>query len=118
MKFQGFKRNDASGRFPEYGAIFISNCTTMEECFERKIFGLPFAHADFVREIKAGMILFLFEYGNRELYGVFEASSDGAMNIVPHAYNSSGMKFPAQVLVFIFLCSWTGMNFYPFSRSE
>ncbi|KAH7528093.1 hypothetical protein FEM48_Zijuj05G0035300 [Ziziphus jujuba var. spinosa] len=112
MKFQGFKRNDASGRFPEYGAIFISNCTTMEECFERKIFGLPFAHADFVREIKAGMILFLFEYGNRELYGVFEASSDGAMNIVPHAYNSSGMKFPAQVR---FITIW---NSNPLHESE
>ncbi|CAK7337005.1 unnamed protein product [Dovyalis caffra] len=48
----------------------------------------------------------------RELSGVFEACSDGAMNIVPHAYSSSGKQFPAQVkFVQIWQC-------YPLSEKE
>ncbi|KAJ7948956.1 DCD (Development and Cell Death) domain-like protein [Quillaja saponaria] len=43
------------------------------------------------------MILFLFEYEKRKLYGVFEAISDGDINIDPHAYASSGRQYPAQV---------------------
>ncbi|CAN1166314.1 B2 protein [Linum perenne] len=91
------EHNRITGRFPEYGAIFMSNDATKKECFERQLFGLPTGQADFVMHVKAGMILFLFEYGKRELHGVFQACSDGAMNIVPHAYSGSGIKFPAQV---------------------
>ncbi|KAF3436941.1 hypothetical protein FNV43_RR19694 [Rhamnella rubrinervis] len=97
MKSKNFQDDEISGLVPEAGAIFMSNCATLEECFERKLFGLPSSYADFVREVKTGMILFLFEYENRKLYGVFEASSDGEMNIVPHAFSSTGKKFPAQV---------------------
>ncbi|KAL0534583.1 hypothetical protein IC582_028874 [Cucumis melo] len=89
--------NIAHGTVPEYGAIFMSNRVTRAECFRRKLFGLPYWLGDFVLQIKSGMILFLFEYENRVLHGVFQATSDGAMNIVPHAYTSSGQKFPAQV---------------------
>ncbi|KAF7834777.1 DCD (development and cell death) domain protein [Senna tora] len=86
-----------SGSHPEYGAIFMSNRSTMKECFEKRIFGLPYLFSDFVRGVKEGMLLFLFEYEERKLYGVFEASSDGNLNIVPEAYTSSGKQFPAQV---------------------
>lgn len=85
------------GSVPEFGAIFMSNSATKKECFRRKLLGLPSAHANFVERVKAGMILFLFEFEKRELYGVYRASSDGAMDIVPHAFNSSGRQFPAQV---------------------
>ncbi|KAL3503748.1 hypothetical protein ACH5RR_038197 [Cinchona calisaya] len=87
----------AKGEFPEFGAIFMSSRTTKHECLERKLFGLPIAFADFVKNVRAGMILFLFEYEKRKLYGVFQAVSDGQMDIVPHAYRSSGYFFPAQV---------------------
>lgn len=92
-------KNVETGRFPNSGAIFMSNRSTMEECFERKLFGLPASQTDFVRGVKVGMILFLFEYEKRKLHGVFEATSDGEMNIVPHAYSSSGRQFPAQVMI-------------------
>lgn len=88
---------DVLGRVPECGAIFMSNASTKRECFRRKLLGLPSAQANFVKQIKAGMVLFLFEYERRELYGVFRACSDGSTNIVPHAFTSSGKQFPAQV---------------------
>lgn len=91
------KQNNASGILPEFGAIFMSNHATKKECFRRNLFGLPSSHGNFVKQIKAGMILFLFEYERRELYGVFQASSDAAMNIVPHAFCSTGKHCPAQV---------------------
>ena len=79
------------------GAIFMSNRATKKECLKRGVFGLPQSQAKFVSELKAGMLLFLFEHEERKLYGVFEATSDGAMNIIPNAFRSSGMVFPAQV---------------------
>ncbi|GLT36708.1 hypothetical protein SLA2020_110690 [Shorea laevis] len=77
----------------------MSNGSTWEECLKRKLFGLPFSHAEFVKRVKVGMILFLFEYEKRQLYGVFKAASDGDINIVSKAYDSSGRLFPAQVRV-------------------
>lgn len=58
-----------AGRLPKYGAIFMSNRSTIEECFERKLFGLPASLTNFVRGVKVGMLLFLFEYEKRKLYG-------------------------------------------------
>ncbi|KAM0950795.1 putative development/cell death domain-containing protein [Dioscorea sansibarensis] len=80
------------------GAIFMSNRATKKECLKRGVFGLPQSQAKFVSELKAGMLLFLFEHEERKLYGVFEAISDGAMNIIPNAFCSSGMLFPAQII--------------------
>lgn len=102
------EENDIAGSIPEFGAIFMSNIATKKECFKRKIFGLPSSLAEFVKQVKAGMILFLFEYEKRELFGVYRACSDGAMDIAPHLFNNLGMKFPAQVCFIIiagsFLC--------------
>lgn len=92
--------NGASGEDPEYGAIFMSNSSTRKECLKRELFGLPIGQAGFVKQVKAGMMLFLFEFESRELYGVFEACSDGGINIQPNAFRSSGKQFPAQVLGF------------------
>ncbi|XP_068320733.1 uncharacterized protein [Pyrus communis] len=87
------------GLYPEYGAIFMSSSATIDECFKRRLFGLPSSQGQFVKQIKTGMILFLFEFESRELHGVFQACSDGEMNISPSAYNLSGRQFPAQVKV-------------------
>ncbi|XVF06632.1 hypothetical protein REPUB_Repub06bG0066500 [Reevesia pubescens] len=97
MEIEGRLKHKFSGNFPEFGAIFMSNASTREECFQRKLFGLPMSSADFVKGVKVGMILFLFEYEKRQLYGVFKATTDGELNIIPRAYISSGKKFPAQV---------------------
>ncbi|KAJ9707971.1 hypothetical protein PVL29_000167 [Vitis rotundifolia] len=87
------------GTVPECGAIFMSNRKTMEECLRRKLFGLPFSKTGFVKHVKVGMVLFLFEYERRELHGVFQASTDGAIDIVPEAFCSSGKQFSAQVRI-------------------
>ncbi|XP_008805984.2 uncharacterized protein LOC103718793 isoform X1 [Phoenix dactylifera] len=80
------------------GAIFMCNRLTKKECLERKLFGLPSRQAGFLKNVKAGMLLFLFEHEERKLYGVFEATSDGALNIMPNAFLSSGKSYPAQIL--------------------
>ncbi|GAB4836646.1 hypothetical protein Ancab_001558 [Ancistrocladus abbreviatus] len=97
MESRWFYRGTAHGSVPDYGAIFMSNTSTRKECFERRLFGLPITFLDFVTKVKTGMLLFLFDYEERKLYGVFEASSDGTMNISSDAYKSSGKQFPAQV---------------------
>ncbi|CAL0312172.1 unnamed protein product [Lupinus luteus] len=91
------KYNDADGRDPDFGAIFMSNSVTKRECFKMRLFGLPSSDIQFVEQVKAGMILFLFEYEKKHLHGVFKATCDGAINIVPDAFHSSGKQFPAQV---------------------
>lgn len=95
----GFDEDEicVGGLVPKFGAIFMSNSATKKECLKRKIFGLPMAKANFVKKVKSGMILFLFEFEKRELYGVFQAISDGSMNLNPRAFTSSGKQFPAQV---------------------
>ncbi|XP_031505171.1 uncharacterized protein LOC116267534 isoform X2 [Nymphaea colorata] len=87
------------------GAIFMCNRETKKECLARGLFGLPPSQAQFVQKIKSGMILFLFEYEERKLFGVFEASSDGGIGIVPEAFSSSGKSFSSQVEDLIILFS-------------
>lgn len=108
-----FGKRKVSGNFPEDGAIFMSNRSTLKECFQRNLFGLPDSFADFVHNIKAGMILFVFEFEARKLYGVFKAISDGGMNIVPHAYVSSGKQYPSQVVICIFILCLPFSNSFP-----
>ncbi|OMO70408.1 hypothetical protein CCACVL1_18941 [Corchorus capsularis] len=91
------EENGLPGSRPEYGAIFMSNKATKRECLRRRVFALPSSQSHFVKQVKAGMILFLFEYERRELHGVFQACSDGDMNILPHAFTQSGKQYPAQV---------------------
>lgn len=83
------------------GGIFMCNQTTMPECLSRQLFGLPKVEAAFVKGIKAGMSLFLFEYEERRLYGLFKAASDGVINSVPDAFSQSGRSYPAQVFCLI-----------------
>ncbi|XWS19902.1 hypothetical protein CRYUN_Cryun31cG0056200 [Craigia yunnanensis] len=90
-------QSSVPGSCPEFGAIFMSNNAMKKECFRRKIFALPYSLSHFVKQVKDGMILFLFEFEKRELHGVFQACSDGAMNILPYVFSSSGKQFPAQV---------------------
>ncbi|PWA43758.1 Development/cell death domain-containing protein [Artemisia annua] len=94
MKYKG---DNVPGKIPECGAIFMSNTGTKDECFNRKLFGLPYNMSDFVLSVKKGMTLFLFEFEKRQLYGVFRAISDGEIDIQPRAYSTFGKKFPAQV---------------------
>ncbi|CAL5051337.1 unnamed protein product [Urochloa decumbens] len=80
------------------GAIIICNHETKRQFFEQKHFALPGYAATFINKIRAGMLLFLFEHEERKLYGVFEATSDGALNILPDSCASLCKFRPAQVL--------------------
>nr|CAB3460348.1 unnamed protein product [Digitaria exilis] len=64
--------------------------------------GLPSIHYSYVKNVKPGMPLFLFNYTDRRLHGLFEAASPGQMSIDPYAWNnedSLNTPFPAQVRV-------------------
>ncbi|CAI8617430.1 unnamed protein product [Vicia faba] len=91
------KHNNAGGSDPDFGAIFMSNSGTKRECLRSGVFGLPASYIPFVEKIKSGTTLFLFEYEKKLLHGVFMATCDGGINIVPNAFASTGMKYPAQV---------------------
>eukprot|EP00899_Mesostigma_viride_P008902 jgi/Mesvir1/18012/Mv25050-RA.2 len=67
-------------------AAVIFGCTkkTMDECIDSNLFGLPFNHMKYVQSITPGMLLFLFNYTDRLLHGIFRATSAGTLNINPH----------------------------------
>ncbi|KAJ1258243.1 hypothetical protein BS78_10G060000 [Paspalum vaginatum] len=79
------------------GAVFLCNHLTRKECFDKKIFGLSHYCADFVEKVKAGTTLFLYDVDQCKIHGVFEATSDGSVNIIPDAYVSSGKRYPSQI---------------------
>ncbi|KAI3935879.1 hypothetical protein MKX01_004606 [Papaver californicum] len=84
----------------------ILGCTrhTMKECLTNQIFGLPAFHYTYVRKIKPGLPVFLFNYSDRKIHGIFEAASNGQMNINPHGWSEDGQeptKYPAQVRICI-----------------
>ncbi|PAN10925.1 hypothetical protein PAHAL_2G125600 [Panicum hallii] len=90
-------RQDAIGDMA--GAIFMSNTLTREQCFKASIFGLPLEYEPFVSNVRKGMPLFLFDHTLCKLYGVFEAASDGGLNINNAAFRSTQRSYPAQVRI-------------------
>uniref|UniRef100_A0A0D9UX50 DCD domain-containing protein n=1 Tax=Leersia perrieri TaxID=77586 RepID=A0A0D9UX50_9ORYZ len=64
--------------------------------------GLPHRHLPYVRNVKPGMPLFLFNSDDRKLHGIFMATSPGQLNIDRFAWmsvqsNATATPFPAQV---------------------
>lgn len=58
--------------------------------------GLPLAKRDLVEQVVPGTFLFLYDFDVKELYGIFEASSHGGVNLEPKAFEGQG-SYPAQV---------------------
>ncbi|KAL6897919.1 hypothetical protein ACP4OV_006878 [Aristida adscensionis] len=84
------------------GVIFGCKPDTIEECFQKQLFGLPSIHYSYVKNVKPGLPLFLFNYTDRKLHGLFEAASPGQMSIDPYAWSKEGSlrtPFPAQVRI-------------------
>ncbi|XP_010543698.1 PREDICTED: uncharacterized protein LOC104816526 isoform X2 [Tarenaya hassleriana] len=84
------------------GVIFGCKFSTVKECYAKQLFGLPAPHISYVKNIDPGLTLFLFNYSDRKLHGIFEAASHGKLSIDPHAWTSDGIDttpYAAQVKV-------------------
>ncbi|CAN0855036.1 Influenza virus NS1A-binding protein homolog A [Linum grandiflorum] len=84
------------------GVIFGCKHYTFNECLSKELFGLPAIHISYVQKIDPGLPLFLFNYSDRKLHGIFEAASQGKMNIDPYAWLDEGVDYtpyPAQVKI-------------------
>ncbi|KAL2901111.1 B2 protein [Bienertia sinuspersici] len=84
------------------GVIFGCTDMTIKECLTKQLFGLPGQHYVYVKNIFPGLPLFLFNYSRRQLHGIFEAASQGQMNINPYGWTKDGSErtsYPAQVQI-------------------
>ncbi|KAL6528570.1 hypothetical protein OROMI_029215 [Orobanche minor] len=84
------------------GVIFGCTRSTIRECLANQLFGLPAQHFSYVQNIEPGLPLFLFDYSERKLHGIYEAASSGKMGIDSYAWTTGGSdrtKYPAQVQV-------------------
>ncbi|KAF5189188.1 Development/cell death domain, Galactose oxidase, beta-propeller, partial [Thalictrum thalictroides] len=84
------------------GVIFGCTKDSINECLSNLLFGLPSIHSSYVENIEPGLPLFLFNYDDRKLHGIYEAASCGQMNINPNAWTENGSsktQYPAQVHV-------------------
>ncbi|XVF47402.1 hypothetical protein PTKIN_Ptkin03bG0106200 [Pterospermum kingtungense] len=82
------------------GVIFGCRHITFRECFSKKLFGLPAPHYSYVKNIEPGLPLFLFNYSDRKLHGIFEAASSGKLDLNSRAWTTDGSEttpYPAQV---------------------
>lgn len=120
------------------GVIFGCKHSTIGECYDKQLFGkpatskilvkhmliylliyfhlknypsgLPAAHFSYVRNVYPCLQLFLFNYSNRELHGIFEAASQGQRYLDSSAWTSGEptcekselTPYPAQVRSRIF----------------
>ncbi|VVB17639.1 unnamed protein product [Arabis nemorensis] len=86
------RRHDHEQLLPGY--IFMCNGRTKPDCYRYRVFGIPRGRKDVVESIKPGMKLFLYDFEKRLLYGVYEATIGGKLDIEPEAFDK---KYPAQV---------------------
>ncbi|KAJ8644257.1 hypothetical protein MRB53_006005 [Persea americana] len=82
------------------GVIFGCKHQTIAECLSKQLFGLPAPHFSYIKNVEPGLPLFLFNYSDRKLHGIFESASGGKMNIDPYAWTENGSEttpYPSQV---------------------
>lgn len=86
------------------GVVFGTKNCTIKECLSKQLFGLPSVHFSYVKNIRPGLPLFLFNYSDRTLHGIFEAAGPGRMSIDRYAWTDDGAQvtpFPAQVQILV-----------------
>ncbi|GMI73413.1 hypothetical protein HRI_001010600 [Hibiscus trionum] len=84
------------------GVIFGCKHSTFGECLSKQLFGLPSGHYSYVKNIEPGLPLFLFNYSDRKLHGIFEAASFGNLSINSSAWTIDGSEstpYAAQVKI-------------------
>jgi hypothetical protein len=77
-------------------------------CYLCCFIGLPSVHFSYVKNIKPGMPLFLFNYSDRKMHGIFEAATPGQIAIDQFAWSRDGRtktQYPAQVSSYNSQCS-------------
>ena len=69
---------------------FVFACTnsSQSECFDRMLFGTSKPYGALAMRVKKGDFLFLLNLDTDLLYGVFRATTEGKVNIVPEAWKS------------------------------
>jgi len=74
--------DDANATQPAAGIIFGCTSSTFDECFALSMVGLPRKYLPLVKSIVGGYtLIFLFNFSNRQLHGVYIATSDGQENL-------------------------------------
>lgn len=78
------------------GYIFLCSSGTEDECLEKGLFGGREGYHKQTGIVSPGEILFLFNYQEKRLHGIFKSISESKMNIIPDAWDGD---YPWQVKV-------------------